>query len=213
MPLGKFITEVRKRNSEDYPPQSIKGMIIAVQMYLKTKRINWRLLNEVDDVFVDLFYVVDNTMKERTERGMGVVNSATPITNSMEDKMWREGVLGEHSPAQLLDTVMYLLGVNLSLRGGNEHRKLRRPGLNEQITVGVDSDNIKCLKFQVDGKSKTNQGGLTCKWHQPKVVNVYQNPDQSRCPVRLFEKYIGLLPQTKKYNALSLWVSIQSVQQ
>ena len=60
--LCKFITEVKKHNSDDYPPQSIKGLIIAIQMYLKTNKVNWRLLNENDDVFVDLFNVVNNVM-------------------------------------------------------------------------------------------------------------------------------------------------------
>ena len=88
--------------------------------------------------------------------GLGVVNNATPVSNAMEEKMWIEGVLGEHSPGQLLDTIMYLMGVNLSVRGGNEHRKLCHPGFNEQIKIGFDSDNVKCLKFRADGHSKTN---------------------------------------------------------
>ena len=53
---------------------------------------------------------------------------------------------------------MFLIGVNCALRGGNEHRHLRRPGFNEQIKIGVDSDNVKCLKFQADVKAKNNQG-------------------------------------------------------
>ena len=67
--------------------------------------------------------------------------------------MWLTRVLGEHTPAQLLDTIMHVIGVNCALRGAGEHRKLRRPGFNEQIKVGYDSDNVKCLKFQADVKS------------------------------------------------------------
>ena len=120
----KFITEVRKYKGEDYPPQTIKGIIVAIQMYLKSQCINWRLLNENVDVFVDLFNVVNNVMKLCTEMGLGVVNSAAPVSNSMEEMMWSNGTLGEHSPAQLLDTIMFLIGVNCSLRGGSEHHRL-----------------------------------------------------------------------------------------
>ena len=86
----------------------------------------------------------------RTEQGLGFVNSAKPITNNMEEEMWNAGVLGEHMPVQLLDMVMFLIGINCSLRGGKEHHNLRRPGFNVQITVTVDDDNVKCLKLQHD---------------------------------------------------------------
>ena len=42
------------------------------------------------------------------------------------------------------------------------------------------------------------------KFVQPKVVHVHKNPNDQRCPVRLFEKYIGLLHTTMKCNALYL---------
>ena len=74
--------------------------------------MNWRLLNENDVVFVDLSNIVDNVIKMRTEMGLRVIESAEPVSTNMEDQIWQTGVLGEHSPAQLLDTVMFLIGVN-----------------------------------------------------------------------------------------------------
>ena len=56
-------------------------------------------------------------MKDCTRKGMGKVNHCTPISNQMEDKMWKEGILGEDIPEKLLDTVLFLIGVNFSLRG------------------------------------------------------------------------------------------------
>ena len=52
---------------------------------------------------------------------MGVIKSVTPIDEAMEEKMWANGILGEHNPNQLLETVLYLIRVNFSLRGGTEH--------------------------------------------------------------------------------------------
>ena len=127
-------------------------------MYLKTNKVNRRLLNKNDDVFVNLFNVVDNVMKLRTKEEFGFVNSAKPV-NNMEEGIWNTGVLGEHTPVQLLDTVMFQIGINCSLRGGKEHRYLRRPGFNEQITVTVDDNNVKCLKIQHDVQRKKIKGG------------------------------------------------------
>ena len=77
--------------------------------------------------------------------------------------MWSSRVLGEHSPSQLGDTVMFLLGINLALRGGDEQKRLRRPGFSPQITVSKDADGVKCLIYKEDPKPKTNQGGLSSK--------------------------------------------------
>ena len=32
--------------------------------------------------------------------------------------MWKSGLLGEQHPCQLLDTLIYLLGIHCALRGG-----------------------------------------------------------------------------------------------
>ena len=96
-------------------------------------------------------------MKDLTEKGKGVVQSATPITSAMEEKMWTSSVLAEHSPSQLVDTVMFLLSLNLALRGGDEQKCLRCSGFNPQITVSKDSDGVKCLVYREDPKHKTNK--------------------------------------------------------
>ena len=100
------------------------------------------------------------------------------------------------------DTIMFLIGVNCAICGRNEHHHLRHPRFSEQIRVSVDSDNIECLKFQADMKSKTNQGGMKHKFLQPKLVYIYENPNSQYCPVRLYEKYVGLILTSKKYDAL-----------
>ena len=58
-------------------------------------------------------YVVNKVMKERTRKGIGKVNHCTPITNGMEDKMWKDGVLGEDNPEKLVETILFLIGINI----------------------------------------------------------------------------------------------------
>ena len=92
--LHKFMTEVWKHNEADYPPNSLKEIIACIQMNLCTKKIHWRLLDEHDTDFGDLFNVVDNLMKDRLSKRMGKVESATPSSVQMENSMWINGVLG-----------------------------------------------------------------------------------------------------------------------
>ena len=51
------------------------------------------------------------------------------ITVEMEEKLWQSGLLGDHSPQVLIDTVVYLIDMNFAPRSGEEHRHLRHfPG-------------------------------------------------------------------------------------
>ena len=138
--LYKFISQIHKYNNEDYPPKSLKELIISIQMYLKTKRVEWHLLNENDEIFVDLYNVTDNVMKACRKKGFGI------ISLELENQMWEKGVLSEHNPKQLCTTVLYPIGVKFALRGGSEHKNLRRPGFNQRFcTLGAKPQDIKIL--------------------------------------------------------------------
>ena len=200
--LVRFIREVKKLDGSDFPPNTLRELIIMIQMHLQQNGVYWKLLDGKN--FVDLRNVLDNTMKERTAMGLGVRQSSEVISMAHENKMFESGVLGESNPQQLLDTVIYMLGLHLALRGGIEHCKLRRPGFNSQINVELDENSGReVMIYCEDPQHKTNQGGLNSK-RTSKVVKVFPSANVSRCPVRLYGKYIGLLPQSKSCGKLYL---------
>ena len=50
-----------------------------------------------------------------------------------------------------------------------------------------------------------HQGGISFRVVQPRVTNIYPNyKNIDRCPVRLFEKYVGLLPTAHKNGSLKM---------
>ena len=171
-------------------------------MHLHQNGLYWKILD--DELFVKLRNVLDNTMKERTAQGLGVRRSCTIISLAHEDKMFQCGALGEENPEQLLRTVIYMLGLHLALRGGVEHTRLRRLGFQCQITTEFDNDTGKeILLYQEDALQKTNQDSLVGK-PSHKIVRVFPSGDKNRCPVRLFGKYVGLLPQGRSCGKLYL---------
>ena len=91
----------------------------------------------------------------------------------------------------------------MALRGGVEHNRLRRPDINNQIIIETCGDGKQRLVYNEDALQKTNQGGLMAK-NMTKRVFVYEGSDRSRCPVRLYKKYINLLPQTRACGKLYL---------
>lgn len=56
-------------------------------------------------------------MKMRARQGIGRKESSDAISLEQEDLLWGKGILGESTPDQLRETVLFLLGVNLALRG------------------------------------------------------------------------------------------------
>ncbi len=98
---------------------------------------------------------------------------------SEEDKMCKDGILGEDSPEKLRNTVMYLLGLSCALCGGQEHRDLRVPGFDPQVKI-CQEQGVDYLLYTEDACSKTNQGGLSGRKHVPKTVRVPTGPDFDR---------------------------------
>ena len=199
--LARFIREVKRLDGKDYPPNTLRELIIMIQMYLHKNGIFWRLLDNPE--FVVLHNVLDNTMKERHSMGLGVRQPSKIISLNHEATMFEKEILGEESPEQLLNTVIYMIGMHCALRGGMEHNKLRCPGCGSQLTFQCDNRGMEQLVYREDPLQKTNQGGLECNGTR-KVVYVYGAEDQRRCPLQILKKYIGLLPETKQCKKLYL---------
>ena len=200
--LCRFIREIKKMDGSDYPPNTLREMIVMIQMFLHSNGVNWKLLD--GSSFVGLRNVLDNTMKQRHAAGLGVRKSSEIITPRVERTLIDSGVIGLDTPQKLLNGVIYFLGIYLALRGVAEHNNLRRPGCNPQIKVTTDSRGIKCLVYREDPLSKTNQGGLNARAKESKVVYVYPTTDIDRDPVTYYEKYCSLLsPSTNSKKLYS----------
>ena len=118
--------------------------------------------------------------------------------------LWSLGLLGVHSPQALLDTIVFQLGLNCALCAGKEHRSLQSIGIRSQFEFRHDSTGNLYLHYSEDLGLKTNKGGLKHRNVEAKVVDVYCISNIDRCPVRIFMKYISMLPQHRVTEALYL---------
>ena len=196
--LSRFICEIRKKNTKDYPAESLYDIIICIQLHLEMHGREFKLLD--DPAFIQLKHTLDNTMKEHAKAGLTVKRrQAQPISRSEEEDMWSRGILGSESPSQLLETLVYVFGLNFALRAAQEHRNLRwkTPESESQIQVHTASNGKRFLRYTED-TSKTRQGGLRHRKLEPKVVNSYENTEKpERCIVRLYEKYVSHCPKVR----------------
>ena len=204
--LCRFIPEVTKcRDGSDYPGKTLYEMVVSIQKYLNQNNLPWKLID--DPEFIDVKTVLDNVMKERARANMGLVRKqAQVISLDYEEKLWQNGILGEDTAQKLRDTVLFLLGINLALRAGDEHYDLRRDTVGKPSQISFERDpssGKRCLVYREDTVTKTNDGGLSNLKKEHKVVWVFPSSNINRCLVRLVDKYVSLLPEvgkTKKAN-------------
>ncbi len=98
---------------------------------------------------------------------------------------------------------MFLLGMSCTLRSKEEHRRLRCPPHNPQIVVKTDPQGQDYLVYTENSKSKAHQGGLYSRVKKEKVVPIHENKlHPERDVMRLYQRYISLLPVATKSQAL-----------
>ena len=120
----------------------------------------------------------------------------------MEEVLWEKGLLGDHTPQVLIDTMVYCMDLYFALRSGEEHRRLHyRPSQIELVTT----PNGKEFLIYKEDISKNNQAGLKQRKLAPKEVVQYANDDNPTCcPVRLYKLYISRCPCDRSDNAFYL---------
>ena len=159
--LCKFIPEVMKvRDGTDYPGKTLYELVVSIQKYLNNNGKPWKLIEGPE--FVEVRTVLDNVMKERAIQNLGMVRKQAQFMSlNFENSLWEKGLLGEETPDKLRETVLFLLGMNLLLRAGDEHYDLRRDSASKpsQLSFERDEKGTRCLVYREDTVTKTNDGG------------------------------------------------------
>ena len=136
-----FITEVQYADKAEYPPATLKSLVLMLQLNLQNCHHSYKILS--DKQFVLIQNTLDNNMKMLSKAGVGSVKrQADIITIEEENILWNQKILGMDSPEQLLNTVFYVIGLNFALHWGEEHRSLCL-GKASQISQHVLPDGKK----------------------------------------------------------------------
>lgn len=98
--LPKFVLEVRRKDSEHYPPDSLYGICAGLQRSLKfCDRADVKLFS--DSKFSCFQSTLDAEMKRLRSLGKYKKKKAEVICVEHEDVLWSKGLLGDHNPQVL----------------------------------------------------------------------------------------------------------------
>ena len=197
--LSMFVLEVRRRDGLPYPPNTLYSMCCGLMRYVRDLHPEVNFFKQPE--FAGFRKSLDGEMKRLRQAGLGVTKKqAEPITSQEENSLWEKGLLGDHNPQVLLDTMVFYCGLYFALRSGTEHRSLQF----QQIELVEPKDGKAYLKY-VENFSKNNAGGLAHRKLQPKQVEHHANlSNPQRCFVRLYSEYVRRCPEDRKNDSFYL---------
>ena len=199
--LCKFVVEVRRKDKAPYAPDTLYQICCGLLRLLK--EADRAEINIFDDPHFQQFKgTLDARMKELKRSGNYQPKRAAVISEEHERLLWNKNLLGDVTPQQLINTMVFYIGLFFALRSGAEHRNLRF--YPSQIEL-VERNNERAYLQYTEDVSKSNQGGLASRKKEPKQVVHYENVDNpERCLIRLYKLYMSKCPKDRPDGAFYL---------
>ena len=120
-----YIQETKKENGQAYPASTLRSLLAALQRMMHANKVPFNIFDKADMLFRDLHMTLNTVCVSLCKEGVGAaVKHAAVISLGHEELMWQK--VGVHSPDSLLRAVFYTVGLHFCLRGGQEHRDLRK---------------------------------------------------------------------------------------
>lgn len=195
--LQYFFAEVRKADGSKYPPRTLKEIAAAIQHHFQYNlRRKISIFN--DEAFCGSREILDAEMKlSAAEGNVKRKRKSNSVSFELENDLWESGAFGVSNPKQLIDTLIYHLGLHLALRACFEHRNLEF-GENSQLTLKTGDDGEEYLEY-VERCSKNKDHGIKNSKKEPKVTAIYPNTDnKNRCVINLYKTYVSHRPESNE---------------
>lgn len=191
--MQNFLIELRRPNGDMYPPATIKGFVTCIQFKLQNFfNKNWSFLTDAG--FIRTHQCIDAAMKLSAKEGFHVApKRARTISLDEEEQLWTEGKFGMSNPKQLVETLLYHLGLHLSLRACGEHRDLV---YGERSQLQLVSDVNGEFLLYTERMSKNAQVGVRKAHVEPKITRIYPHGNKERCVIEMYKRYISHRPES-----------------
>ena len=190
--IPRFIVEVKDNKGKQYCGKTLMELILNLQQYINQSLNNVDQYKFLSDLrFKRICDTLDATMKISARAGLNNLSQrkANVISQNLEDSFWSKGLMGLENPSQLLDTLIFYIGLNFALRGVKEHENLTLQNFT------VENENGCRILVYKENVSKCNQGGIKTIKCKPKEVHAFSDLEHpERDILKLYEKYLSHRP-------------------
>ncbi|KAL4609140.1 zinc finger MYM-type protein 2-like [Arapaima gigas] len=193
--LSRFVSEVRRPSGDCYAPDSIFYLCLGIQQHLQDN-------GRTDDIFSDPCYQQFGQALNKVLKGWqpSVLPDGSMWSRVEERCLWSCRLLGTHSPASLLRSLVYLNTKYFGLRTVEQHLRLSFSNVYSQRR-GSPHVCIRIPSISLERQAKTGSGKRKRKDEDGDAEDGAAGP--SRCPVRkhdchLYEFYLSKCPASLK---------------
>lgn len=213
--LRYYYSQLRKQDGTFYAPASLVCIRAGLYRYFTTQLIR-KDINVISDCEFRGSNDMLKAMVYKFKRSNQPQSECKYPAIEMNDIVSIRTYFDRSNPLVLQQEVAFNLMYYFNLRG-----RETLPYLNStSISICVDSNDKKYLRMNTDTVSKNAKASLSAKeYEHAKAVRVYENTDESECPVKAFEIYLAklqesqivrLFPKPLK-NGVKTWYSPNSV--
>lgn len=182
--LCLFIKEVRQCDGTAPSPCRIYLLCLGIQQYLHEQGRQDNIFADPQyEMFIGCFHSIFSQAHD---------TSSESQEHIPEEVLWQARQLGDHSPAVLLNTLMYFNVKYFQLHTVDQHLQLTLADVTELEQESVEGGQpIKILRSTA--ASCQEQGSKKVCCDQPQNL---ENP--LRCPVKLYQLYLSKCPDNVK---------------
>ena len=103
--MSRFVAEARRVDGKPYIASTLYQLVCGLARSLRTNNPDIQVFS--DSIFTPFCDTIDSRMKELKASGIDCPCQAGVLTVEMEESLWQQGLLGDSTPQQLLDTMVY----------------------------------------------------------------------------------------------------------
>ena len=196
--LCKFVLETRQENGSPYPPKSLYSILCGLYRISRSNDVDFNFLDKNNPDFRCLHRTLDSLFRDLHSKGIWAqAKSAQIISFDDEQLLWDKGIFSFDNPQNLQRLVFFYVGLQMSLRGCQEHHELKV----EQFTrFPADKDEYTENTYYEYREfiSKNNQHRYKDLHYDSKTVKVFAIVDSSKCLVKILDNYLAKLPANPK---------------
>ena len=127
--LCRYVLEVRRQDGKEYPPNMLYQICCGILRYVRGMVPDMDIFRQ--PAFSGFQKTLDSEMKRLKSCGKGSVpKRAEPISLEEENSLWEQGLLGDHSPKVMVETMIHMCGLFFAMRSVSEHHQLKNSDID-----------------------------------------------------------------------------------